>query len=199
MTFTEEKLVFQIGMHKTATCALNYAFDQLGLPSYHVQPNRLPYVWPKLANGEPWQHYRAFTDFLWIHSQEEYATACERVRALKELYPNARFILNTRQVDDWIQSHVTNNARHKIALESVPELCALKQRWYAWHAFVLELFLEQPERLLCFDVERDSFQRVIDFLELKADKPLQHYWQRVYVTPSDIKQALPQHSWWCSK
>lgn len=201
LSFTDTPLIFQIGMHKTATCALNWAFEQLGIPSCHVQPNRFKYVWPFLAQGRdpdpPFDNHQAFTDFLWIETQEEYDKSCDRVRLLKDLYPNARFILNTRNVDDWLQSHVSNNALNGHPLEPIDQMCAIKRRWYAWHAFVLELFEDAPQRLLCFDIDRDPFERVANFIGATMDKPVAHYWQWVYVTPKDIKQPLPSHSWWC--
>lgn len=200
--FELEPLVFQIGMHKTATCALNNAFVQLGIPSMHVGPGPLVHVFEEcIDRGLPYQHYRAFTDFLWIHNEEALQSARKRVCNLRQMYCNAKFVLNVRHVDDWLHSHLANTIRHRVRTYTTNQLHAIKRRWYEWHAFVLQEFETEPERLLVFDIERDDPLRLGIFCvgQNACPKDVSKFWKKVYVTPPNLRQILPLSTWWQSK
>lgn len=197
--FASETLIFQIGMHKTATCAINAAFNALHIPSMHVGPGPLQSVFEECVDqGKPYKHFKAFTDFLWIHDEKAYSVAEARVKNLRKIYPNAKFLLNVRNVDEWLHSHLANTIRHRVRTYTISDLRAIKTRWFRWHAFVLREFQEEPERLLVFDIERDDPMRLARFCigPRACPQKTEEFWQKVYATPQHLKKALPKSSWW---
>jgi len=84
-------------------------------------------------------------------------------------YPDARFILNTRDRDAWIRSRLRHGhgefARRYMAATGLPDLAALSARWCddwaAHHAAVRAFFADTPERLVTFDIDRDGPQVLV--------------------------------------
>jgi hypothetical protein len=92
--------VFCIGFNKTGTSSLHRMFRQVGMRSYHGTDW---WHWP--AEDRRWRQYDAFSDG-WPTGST--------VRCLLRRYPTAKFILNTRRLDDWLLSryhHIERNKR----------------------------------------------------------------------------------------
>jgi len=197
--FVFSELFFQVGLHKTGTVSVNRALNQLGIRSMHVEPENVENVMDKhLLQGKPYADRIAFTDFLWTHSDEQYAHAKRRVSALVQLYPRAKFILNTRNVDTWMQSHYRHVVGRKLRHYTDRDLRVLKQRWYDWHAFVSLLFVDQPARLLCFDILRDDPLRLARFVQPNRSTVPADFWQQTHRTGANLRRvSIPTSSWWC--
>jgi len=193
------ELIFQVGLHKTGTVSINRALNQLGIRSMHVEPENVENVIDNhLLKGRPYCNRAAFTDFLWIHSNEQYNIAERRVDALAVMYPRAKFILNTRNVDTWMQSHYRHVVGRNLRQYSDRDLRRLKQGWYAWHAFVCMLFVDQPERLLCFDILRDDPVRLAQFVQPNRSTLPADFWRQAHRTADSLRRvSIPASSWWC--
>ena len=100
-----KKKVFCIGNVKTGSCSLKQLGIELGYKSVHN------YSWCK-ADPKKLIKYDFFTDgggHIWDITKtndKNYwgSNTAHNVNKLYELYPNAKFILNTRALEDWLIS-----------------------------------------------------------------------------------------------
>lgn len=97
--------VIGAGFGRTGTMSLRMALNTLGLgPTYHMEdvlqdmPTRVP-QWNAALDGNP--DWRAIYDG--FHSAVDWPTATFW-RELSEHYPNAKFILSTRNPQNWYKS-----------------------------------------------------------------------------------------------
>lgn len=169
--------IFCIGLNKTGTSSLHAAFLKLGIPSVHyecAEGNIKDIIEANHTGGrqllEGLERYVAFSD--WTKP----ATA-RLFRELDEQYPGSRFILNTRDIESWLDSREKHVRR-------LPDLARLRQEnpdssWYridraAWrrdyeahHAAVEEHFADRPDDLLVMDVAAgDGWEKLCPFLGL---------------------------------
>jgi hypothetical protein len=97
--------VIGAGVGRTGTYSLKLALTELGLGSCHhmeevmkAAPTQIP-LWLAAANGNPdWP-----TIYQGFHSAVDWPTA-RFFRELNQTYPDAKFILTTRDPDTWAQS-----------------------------------------------------------------------------------------------
>jgi hypothetical protein len=104
--------IFQIGMNRCGTMSLHYFLEANGFCSGHHDDTRSRYTLAQLierarVEGKPLlhylPHYDALTDMDFLFSP----TPLRAYRHFSELdrqYPGSRFILNTRDEEDWIRS-----------------------------------------------------------------------------------------------
>ncbi len=159
---------FAIGFNKTATTSIDTVFNSAGYFSVHNTK------W-----GQPgsnwWQYlYQAFSDGHPMHFRE-----------LDRRFPRSRFVLNTRDLDEWLDSriehirhmisrnkHVENTGNWNINDESI---CAWVHSRNAHHLAVLDYFKNRPEDLLVINFIRDpnAAQKLSAFIGGKpvASKP----------------------------
>ena len=85
----EKYKIFGIGLHRTGTSSLNEALNILGYRSIHTPLDIYPDIDTRIIDK-----YDAFTDnpIPLLYKQ------------LDRLYPGAKFILTTRDLDSWIKS-----------------------------------------------------------------------------------------------
>jgi hypothetical protein len=97
------------------------------------------------------------------------------VPLLMKQYPNAKFILNTRNVHDWIKSiNKWNNLRERIInanLDYLPrgkgKLDAELIEWYNNHITrIKKLFINEKERLLIFNIDKYNINELNQFCGL---------------------------------
>jgi hypothetical protein len=108
----------------------------------------------------------------WIHAHVDY------YKLLDEQYPNSKFILNTRNTEDWIKSRcnflMSPNGRkneyieytklvHNTDTETVIDLW--RNQWKTHHIDVLEYFKDRPKDLLVYDIDVDTTDKIIDFFK----------------------------------
>ena len=101
---------FQIGFHKCGTKSLHRFFERAGIASVHNDNGRLALTMAaNLRNGRPiltgYERFEAFhaMGFLRPHVHVE---MYKRWKTILEQVPQARFILNVRDVDRWIVSRL---------------------------------------------------------------------------------------------
>ena len=93
-----------------------------------------------------------------------------------KMYPESKFILNIRDIEKWIKSrndhgNYTKNLCKKLNVTKE----VLNQKWredyYNHKKSVITYFSDKPDKLLIFDIEKDSVQKLNDFfpeLQLNA-------------------------------
>ena len=112
-------------------------------------------------------------DFLPIYGYEMFAE-------LDKQYPNSKFILNTRDVDNWINSRLRflksgyEYCKHGHSFHDNEEELKLcwKEHWHTHYNSVIDYFKDRPHDLLIFNIESDDPVKIVDFfanLELKIE------------------------------
>jgi hypothetical protein len=128
--------IFGIGLNKTGTTSLHHALSALGFESLHWGgPPVRRIIEVSRDAGEPLltrvdTRFDAFSDILPLS---------ENYRLLDEQYPDSRFILTIRPVEEWIASrrrHVEMNRRRKAAGEYAGKFLTVdeeswRQEWKA--------------------------------------------------------------------
>ena len=157
--------VFAIGLNKTATTSLHHIFVELGYRSYHGT------AWRDTSRWLIFQHYDAFSD----GPPEDFIRLDRR-------FPGSKFILQVRNLDDWIDSRLEHIRRlpHRrgrgkdwaISEDAIRAWVARRDRH---HAGVLRYFQHRQGDLLVLNYIRDpqSAARVCAFLgkPVCAQKP----------------------------
>ena len=137
--------IFAIGLNKTGTTSLHRIFQDLGCRSYHGTK------WRETSRPTIYRFYDAFCDGI-----------PNDFRRLDAMFPNARFILQVRDLDAWLDSrleHIRRLPKGKVrdtewtATESALE--AWIQKWNAHHLAVLSHFRNRPDDLLVVNYIRD--------------------------------------------
>lgn len=183
--------IFLVGFNKCGTTSFHDFFRANGIASVHWRGNSLAMAMhrqrlsgqrPLLAGLEQWT---AYTDLIclpgspWGRSNSDgmpVIEACTYFRELHRDYPDALFVLNTRDPFAWIRSRLQHDqgrfaAAYLAALagEGITTEAQLCQRWlrdwHGHHSAVLEYFHQQaPEHLLVFHLEHTPHQELMRFL-----------------------------------
>ena len=149
---------FVIGFNKTATTSMHELFLLNGLRSHH--------------HGRDWDldNYDCFSDAYPYNTFKKYNLTVK--------YPDAKFILNIRNMKDWIMSSVNHCIIYKIHKEEIKQ----KNVEWSWSWFypvsrdrilhkimqrnnhikeVLEYFTQMPNNLIILDIDNTNW---VDFL-----------------------------------
>ncbi len=97
--------------------------------------------------------------------------AFENFRELDKQYPGSKFILNTRNVEDWINSRIRFLERgyfyckHGDGFHNSQEALnqCWREHWDEHTSNVREYFSNRPEDLLEFDLDKDGPEKIADF------------------------------------
>jgi hypothetical protein len=142
--------VYCIGLNKTGTTSLHIAFQKLGLKSFH--------------GGTFDSRIDAFSDGRYYKNFEK----------LYYQTPNSLFILNTRDLKDWIVSRIKHCQKGHYTPgwenDSIHSPKRIKEwvneRWQLYEK-INEFFKDKQSRLLVFDVcAGDNYQKLCPFLGL---------------------------------
>ena len=180
--------VFGIGLHKTATSSLYNGLEELGYWSIHgTKKNSDLIIKSIFEKRDPlyylhqkfWQSKKLPKDRE-IEGFADLYAIIDHFVFFDQQYPDAKFILTTRDNDSWVQS-----IKNQIA---VRHDTPYYHYWYfqnelQWVArkemhenTVREYFAGRPDKLLEIDVTRgDGFDKLCPFLGLDVlDKPFPH-------------------------
>jgi hypothetical protein len=98
-------------------------------------------------------------------------------------YPESLFILNTRNIDNWIRSRLNHNFLQPIYGEikyidlfkkvyntnKISEIIKIwKNDWIEHHKNIMDYFCRSVHRLLVFDIEKDPSEKLFTFLKYKG-------------------------------
>ena len=175
--------VFQIGFNRCGTRFIHQYLVSLGYETANWDGGRLAMcMMENFKNGRRlltgYDHvFRAFTDMEHLQSN----TYAHRIffKMLDEQYPGSKFILNTRDVEVWLQKRLTDDSYVREAMRyhgfhTIGEL-AMKWReeWMHHHEDVMSYFGERRSGndLLVYDVDRDNPNKLFVFL---SDPELVH-------------------------
>lgn len=139
------KKVFAIGENKSGTTSLHRLFQEFGYKSYHGTK------WRDTSRTGLYRLYDAFCDGI-----------PDDFRKLDRMFPNARFILQVRELDAWIDSRLEHIRRlppgkkrhaHWTIKESSIRAWTIQRN--AYHIDVLTHFKDRPNDLLLVNYIRD--------------------------------------------
>ncbi|WP_296696971.1 sulfotransferase [Thiocapsa sp. UBA6158] len=167
--------VFFIGFNKTGTTSLHELFASSGYKSYHHNLDG----WNLAVNMEKnslegkallagFDDADVYSDLTYL-SDTHYIEGNRYFEALHAEYPNAYFILQTRNEDDWIRSrfnHYLFASRICTALNLPPE--AVEPYWrdqWASHTQRAKAHFRDYDRFMCFDIDRDRIEELIEFVK----------------------------------
>lgn len=188
--------VFFIGFNKTGTVSYHNIMKVIvGKRATH---RAIWTDWAYCSNKENLDQYDVFTD-----------GECANVQNLDKLYPNSKFILNTRSLADWLISRHKSIERSRrlnkwifrryLPLSSLLNYVnshlldngdSAMKRWVqirnAYHCYVLDYFKNREDRFLVLDLaDEDALPKLQKFLDL--DKPLTHYHKNI--SGKDLKSG----------
>lgn len=167
----KNRKVFAVGFAKAATTSLHALFVSLGLPSYHGLR------WRDCDNPWLWRIFDCFSDGIPTDMQK-----------LDARFPGSKFILQVRDLDNWVYSRLGHIERHKRKIANYrvgPDWDTTEAAVEHWithrnrhHLFVLEYFAKRPNDLLVVNFIRDAAAgtRVANFLGYPGnfDRPIEN-------------------------
>ena len=170
---TEEK-IFIIGFNKTGTRSLHNYFIKNSISSIHWEYGRLAkQIKYNVENNEPilsgYDKYMVYSD-MEDHLNYNYAHV-EYFKKMNEQYPLSKFILNIRNIDNWIKSrnhHIGGKYRDYFCYRYNMTTEKLNNKWrndYTKHYNnVISYFKNTPMKLLIFNIENDNIKKMNEFL-----------------------------------
>lgn len=179
--------IFQIGFNKCGTNSFCFLFNSVRpiLRCVHWDYGRLAYtIHRNFLENKPL--LTGYDDFIFFADMEgtvdgnknsEFIYAHkEYYKLLDEQYPESKFILNTRNIHDWIRSRKAHTNRSDYEIPSYFERCKfhyklndqeLVDRWVLdWrnhHEDVIDYFKYRPNDLLVYDINNDSIDKIKNF------------------------------------
>lgn len=177
--------IFQIGFNRCATTAIHIFFEKNGLKSVHwdksllaqkIHKNHLD----KKPLLEGYEEYDCFTDM--ESAKDNIFIYLTLFKELDKQYPNSKFILNIRNIDDWIKSRVNHWGYLKFYQDNTgfdnDEIITLWRRNWEDHILnVKNYFNNRPNDLIVFDIDNESekFVNYIDNLISLKNKSFHKY------------------------
>ena len=208
---------FQIGFDRCGTTAIAQFFNQNGIPCIHWDYGRLADTIERnlkesrfILSG--YEHFDAFTHMSHIDA-ERVVDSFKRYPEILKQVPDAKFVLNTRDRENWIRSRLNMRGfRNGTFLDvhkrmyGVSDTSALidlwREDWDAHHAAVQADI--PPDQLLVFNIETDPPSSLYGFIGLDptVTKPLKRVNGSlnpagVFLSnwvPEGIKKALPDRT-----
>jgi hypothetical protein len=166
--------IFGIGLHKTGTSSLHEALKILGFKSIHdfnEEVNIMDVMNENIQKRkkllEGMEHYDAFFDF---HKYDG------TFKKLDEQYPNSKFILNTRNLEDWLisrEKHVKRNQKNPFYKGDFLKIdkTSWKVLWENYHNEVIKYFKNRPGDFLIIDVPGgEGWKKLCPFLRVSIPK-----------------------------
>lgn len=189
--------IFQIGFNKCGTVSLWKIFQAYVDPrikSIHWDSGKLAKtLYDNYINDRPllsgYDDYIYFGDMqgkLWNNNKPEKMILpyISMYSLLDQQYPNSKFILNTRNIDNWITSRLNwgpgRDNDFYMSIYNVSNQTDLipifKNMWHHHHKSIISYFYNRLDQLLIFDIEKDSVEKIINFFpELKFDEKLKSF------------------------
>lgn len=176
-----KKKIFVIGFNKTGTSTLCNYFYRNNIQSIHWDDGKIA---EKMKDNykKGLKILSGYEDFIFFSDMEDYINLNYAHKTyFKELdkdYPDSKFILNIRNVDNWIRSRnnhwngeYTNYICNKLNLTKEELNKKWKKEFYEHKKNVIDYFADKPGKLLIFDIEKDKPEKINDFFpELKLNK-----------------------------
>ena len=166
--------IFIIGFNRTGTRSLDNFFKNNGLPTIHWDQGRIARkIKRNHINKVPL--LRDYLDIRVFSDMEDYKRLnyahMDYFKQLYEQYPESKFILNIRNIDNWIKSR-NNHLKGYYVIE----LCRimgiskeeLNSKWlkdyHNHYRNVTEFFSDKKDKLLIYDIGKDPINKIIEFI-----------------------------------
>ncbi len=168
--------VFQIGFNLCAATFLKRVFALNGYKSLLWHGGRLAedIIYSKYAGEQPLKRWGDTTFFGCLESihasNRPLLEAFKEIEFLNDSFPDAIFIFDTRNVDDWIEANLSHNSgnRHKIWVDrtdiGTPELLELWRNDWKTHSLKVFDFFDSNKRFYHFDCDAPSLKNFFTFL-----------------------------------
>lgn len=182
-----EPKIFIIGFNRCGTRTLHHFFKDNGLGAIHWDCDNLVNTFEKnikrnkkLLDGGRTVKPSVSTEGLYskcivfsdMTRHDDNKDAKDYYKRLDQDYPGSKFILNIRNVDDWIASrkkHCNGLIVNKLKKYHNCSLNELENKWkemFNEHTNqVLEYFKDRPDDLLVFDINTNTVDDVVNFFE----------------------------------
>lgn len=174
-------LIFQIGFNKCGTRSLFHFFKDNGIPSVHYDGGKIAqsmFLNDQLGKRLISPRYNKISFFSDMENVSKASSpqyvAQDLFKKLAKQYPNAYFLLNTRNRDNWIKSrinHGNGSYLKEIAeknISSEEEVVAdWMDEWDDHHGNVRDFFKDQPNRLIEYNIENEDIGKIIKFFNQK--------------------------------
>lgn len=180
--------VFQIGMNKTGTRSIFMLFKRSGYKSAHWAKGRIAedIARASAADETPlgdWDDTVLFTDMESVHGEWEPIEGYGYFAFLEQKFPDAKFILNTRDVNAWLVSRMLHRegkyfryfVRHYATNDPIEIMQRWKQSWVDHHEKVRAYFADKPGKLLEFQLGVDEGEKLRDFFAPEIALDLAHW------------------------
>lgn len=145
---------FVIGFNKTATNTFHNLFENNELKSYHCGISWKTENWKDKLND-----FDCFSDINWC---------LEDVKYLNNLYPNAIFILNCRDLNKWLISRFKhglrefmNKGKHAFYPYTYDKCKSWIYHREKYHSDILNYFSDIPNKLIIVNIDKNNW---IDFV-----------------------------------
>lgn len=177
------KKVFFIGMNRTATKSFHELFSRSGYKSFHYScadaltgepiilaqemKNNLgsyKHVFHRMGNAD------AYSDMFW-HREDEWIDGVKMYRELHAQFPDAYFILQTRNMYSWLLSK--KNHKEGAYIQRAMQYHNLSQddmlTWFEKdrneHELNVRSYFGTNDKFLDYDIDKDNITKLIDFLK----------------------------------
>ncbi|OWU68413.1 sulfotransferase [Marinibacterium profundimaris] len=174
--------IIQIGFNKCATRAISHFFKRHGLQTADWMRGDLAKdIRQAVETGgvplAPWPDVNVFSDMEYVHARDM-TEGYRYFRDLHAAYPEALFILNTRNVEGWIRSRhkhgegaYTSAYRRYYGYETDAETFdRWRLEWFRHHLAVLEYFSGPlRERLFVWDIDKPDWAQLQGKLDFQLD------------------------------
>ena len=177
------KKVFVIGFNRTATKAIHNLFKKSGYMSTHYSLRDMTtggsiiiaeQMKKNLDEYKPllfgMDHMQVFSDMFW-HRENVWIDGNKYYKRLHQEYPDAYFILNTREMEGWINSKKAHKKgaylKRCMQHHNLDEQKMLD--WFRYDRDVTEddmiTYFKNNDRFIKFDVEQDDISKLIEFVK----------------------------------
>jgi hypothetical protein len=158
--------IFQIGFNKCGTVSICEFFKKNGLRCCHWEDGVLAdTINSNYITNQPllkgYETYDVFTDM--ENVSKNIFIYLTHYKELDKQYPNSKFILNIRPIDNWIKSRINhieppylNEFKQITKLDEAGVIELWKHQWNEHIKSVTEYFKDRPDDLLIFDIETEA-------------------------------------------
>jgi len=173
-------VIFQIGFNKCGTTSIHQFFLNNGIRSVHWEGGKIADEIIKNQSTENplgiYSSFEAFTDF--ENPYKNYYPHLTHYKLLDEKYPNSIFILNKRNVDDWIISrmnHISPNGEKYVDLfrrvnkiETNEKVIEIWRKQWDRHINSVNEYFKNYDKFICFDISKpeDLIEPISKFIPL---------------------------------
>jgi hypothetical protein len=172
--------IFQIGFNKCGTTSIHQFLLNNGIRSVHWEGGKIAdEIIKNRSTKNPlgiYSNLEAFTDF--ENPYKNYYPHLTDYKLLDEKYPNSIFILNVRNVDDWIRSrmnHISPNGEKYVdmfrrvnKIETNEKVIEIWRKEWDEHINSVNEYFKNYDKFICFDISKpeDLIEPISKFIPL---------------------------------